>query len=246
LQRGPLFALLFFVIAPGVALLLMWRGIIRAFRDAHRRRRIIALTLAALALWVVASDFMLDIIFETAWGLAHTRPFPAGVFPEGWAPETSPGGRRLILPAARRAGDQLENEETMIRTACCATTVCVVAGILGGCSSSNRMSFFVTSVPTGDGGNLAGLAGADAHCQRLATGAGSPRHWRAYLSTTGDAAGDAVNARDRIGHGPWFNAKGVQIASNLDDLHGSGGGTQQQGWRHRRRTRAVLELRAFV
>jgi hypothetical protein len=85
LENGTLFALLFFVIAPGVALLLMWRGITRAFRDAHRRRRIIVLTLAALALWVVASDFMLDIIFETAWGLAHTRPLPAGVFPEGGA-----------------------------------------------------------------------------------------------------------------------------------------------------------------
>jgi len=63
----------------------MWCGIGRAFRDAHRRRKIVVLTLAALALWVVASDFMLDIIFETMWELAHTRPFPSGVFPEGWS-----------------------------------------------------------------------------------------------------------------------------------------------------------------
>ena len=109
----------------------------------------------------------------------------------------------------------------MIRVACYGAAVCLLAGIAAGCDSSRRMSFFVTSVPTGDGGNLGGLAGADAHCQRLANGAGSLRHWRAYLSTTSDVPHDAVNARDRIGRGPWFNAKRVQIASNLDDLHGS-------------------------
>lgn len=95
--------------------------------------------------------------------------------------------------------------------------------IFVGCGFSQRMSFFVTSVPTGDGGNLGGLAGADAHCQKLAAAAGSPRHaWRAYLSTTADAEHGPVNARDRIGKGPWFNAKGVQIAASLDDLHGPG------------------------
>jgi hypothetical protein len=80
------------------------------------------------------------------------------------------------------------------------------------------MTFFVTSVPIGNGGNLGGLAGADAHCQRLAQAAGAGnRTWRAYLSTQGPGA---VNARDRIGAGPWHNAKGVRIAPNVADLHG--------------------------
>jgi hypothetical protein len=80
------------------------------------------------------------------------------------------------------------------------------------------MTFFVTSTPIGDGANLGGLAGADAHCQKLATAAGAGNHtWRAYLSTQGSGA---VNARDRIGSGPWHNADGVQIAANVADLHG--------------------------
>lgn len=83
------------------------------------------------------------------------------------------------------------------------------------------MSFFVTSVPIGDGGNLGGLAGADSHCQRLAqaVGAGN-KTWHAYLSTQASGNQPAVNARDRIGKGPWFNAKGVRIAKDLADLHG--------------------------
>ena len=80
------------------------------------------------------------------------------------------------------------------------------------------MSFFVTSTGLGDGANLGGLDGADAHCQQLAEAAGSAgRTWRAYLSTQGD---NAVNARDRIGDGPWVNAKGVEIAASGDELHG--------------------------
>lgn len=79
------------------------------------------------------------------------------------------------------------------------------------------MGFFITSRTLGDGGNLGGLAGADAHCQALATEAGAGnRTWRAYLSTQGPGA---VNARDRIGTGPWANAKGVIMATNLDSLH---------------------------
>ncbi len=79
------------------------------------------------------------------------------------------------------------------------------------------MSFFVTSVGLGKGGDLGGLAGADAHCQSLATAAGAPaRSWRAYLSTQGAGA---VNARDRIGTGPWKNAKGETIATSVEDLH---------------------------
>src|SRR3984893_16463239 len=85
---------------------------------------------------------------------------------------------------------------------------------------SPMMNFFVTSVPVGDGGNLGGLAGADAHCQSLATavGAGS-RTWHAYLSTAASDGQAAVKARDRIGKGPRYNAKGVRVAENVDDLH---------------------------
>ena len=81
------------------------------------------------------------------------------------------------------------------------------------------MSFFVTSTPPGHG-NLGGLAGADATCQSLATAAGSTKTWRAYLSTQAEGQTPAVNARDRIGTGPWFNSKGVRIAANVTDLHG--------------------------
>lgn len=80
------------------------------------------------------------------------------------------------------------------------------------------MSFFITSVGKGDGANYGGLAGADAYCQQLATAAGrGMATWRAYLSTQGPGA---VNARDRIGNGPWYNARGQQIAANAAELHG--------------------------
>jgi hypothetical protein len=83
------------------------------------------------------------------------------------------------------------------------------------------MGFFITSVGPGDGGNLGGLEGADAHCQSLATAVGmGERVWRAYLSQTAVAGRPAVNARDRIGTGPWHNARGQQIAANVADLHG--------------------------
>jgi hypothetical protein len=80
------------------------------------------------------------------------------------------------------------------------------------------MSFFVTSVGKGDGANFGGIAGADAHCQSLAAAAGrGAATWRAYLSTQGAGA---VNARDRIGNGPWFNARGQRVAQNVAELHG--------------------------
>ena len=83
------------------------------------------------------------------------------------------------------------------------------------------MSFFVTSVGNGDGANLGGLAGADAHCQALAAAAGSgDKTWHAYLSTQAANGQPAVNARDRIGSGPWYNAKGARVAQNVGDLHG--------------------------
>jgi hypothetical protein len=98
----------------------------------------------------------------------------------------------------------------------------VMAGALGvhareTAQANPQMSFFITSVGSGNGANLGGLAGADAHCQNLAKAAGAGnRQWRAYLSTQGSGA---VNAKDRIGAGPWINSKGVQIAANVAELH---------------------------
>src|SRR5918995_2221837 len=89
-------------------------------------------------------------------------------------------------------------------------------------AQQNAMTFFVTSVGIGKGADLGGLEGADRHCQSLAqaVGAGN-RTWRAYLSTQASALSDPkfVNARDRIGPGPWQNAKGVIIARNVEELH---------------------------
>ena len=83
------------------------------------------------------------------------------------------------------------------------------------------MGFFITSVGPGDGANLGGLDGADAHCLKLAQAAGAGgRTWRAYLSATAAAGQPPVNARDRIGTGPWYNARGALIAWNVADLHG--------------------------
>jgi hypothetical protein len=89
---------------------------------------------------------------------------------------------------------------------------------MGGAKSV--MTFFVTSTGSGQGGDLGGLAGADAHCAALATAEGAGDHtWRAYLSTSAAAGQPAVNARDRIGTGPWYNAEGLLVAANLDELH---------------------------
>lgn len=86
-------------------------------------------------------------------------------------------------------------------------------------AQQSEMSFFITSEGLGKGADLGGLAGADAHCQKLAQAAGaSAKTWHAYLSTQG---ADAVNARDRIGKGPWKNAKGVVVAKDVAELHGA-------------------------
>jgi hypothetical protein len=83
------------------------------------------------------------------------------------------------------------------------------------------MGFFVTSVGSGNGGNLGGLAGADKHCQALAEAVGAgDRTWHAYLSLSPADGKPAVNARDRIGAGPWYNAKGASVAKSVGDLHG--------------------------
>ena len=88
-------------------------------------------------------------------------------------------------------------------------------------AAASPMSFFVTSVNPGKGADFGGLAGADAYCQKLATSAGAGgKNWRAYLSSTASGGAAAVNARDRIGRGPWQNAKGMMVATSVDDLHG--------------------------
>ena len=85
----------------------------------------------------------------------------------------------------------------------------------------NSMSFFVTSVGPGKGGNLGGLLGADRHCQMLASAAGAGnKTWHAYLSENGSAGHPTINAKDRIGNGPWYNAAGQRVAQNLAELHG--------------------------
>jgi hypothetical protein len=107
----------------------------------------------------------------------------------------------------------------MIKTmrGCLLASAAIVALGAGADAQQANMSFFVTSVGSGNGANLGGLAGADKHCQDLAAAAGAGSHtWHAYLSTQGDGA---VNARDRIGKGPWTNAKGQVVAKSVDDLH---------------------------
>jgi hypothetical protein len=95
------------------------------------------------------------------------------------------------------------------------------AAAQNGMPGGTPMTFFVTSEPIGDGGNLGGLAGADAHCQRLATAVGAGgKTWHAYLSTQARPGQPAVNARDRIGTGPWYNYEGVMIARDVAHLHG--------------------------
>lgn len=99
----------------------------------------------------------------------------------------------------------------------------LAAGSFAAQAQDAGMTFFVSSTGSGDGANLGGLDGADAICQRLAEAAGSTgQTWRAYLSTA------TVNARDRIGAGPWHNAKGVLIASSVDELHSDANGITKE------------------
>lgn len=91
-----------------------------------------------------------------------------------------------------------------------------------------NMTFFITSTPIGNGGNLGGLAGADNQCQTLAQAAGAgAKTWRAYLSTQAADGKPAINAKDRIGKGPWTNAKGEAVAKDVADLHGANALTKQ-------------------
>ena len=120
-------------------------------------------------------------------------------------------------------------KKTTLRTCLLATAA---AGLLAACAGTTMtgkpVPFFVSSTGSGKGGDLGGLAGADRLCTSLATAAGlGGRTWRAYLSTPAGPGGAAVNARDRIGSGPWANVKGVVIANNLAELHGANNLTKQ-------------------
>jgi hypothetical protein len=110
----------------------------------------------------------------------------------------------------------------LLAAACAGTTSVVDDQVQSAVSeSAAKMTFFVTSASPGKGGDYGGLAGADAHCTKLAQAAGSPkrRAWHAYLSTAAMNGEKQINARDRIGKGPWHNAKGVEIAASIDELH---------------------------
>ena len=108
-----------------------------------------------------------------------------------------------------------------------AASLAVLAGHSAQAQSANT-SFFVTSTGIGNGGNLGGLAGADNQCQTLAQAAGAgAKTWRAYLSTQAADGQPAMNARDRIGKGPWQNSKGAAIAKDAAELHGANGLTKQ-------------------
>jgi hypothetical protein len=111
----------------------------------------------------------------------------------------------------------------LVRSSMCVATL-LALGLAAGAQAqqAGEMSFFVTSVGSGKGADLGGLEGADRHCQELATAAGAgSRTWRAYLATQAAGGQPAAHARDRIGSGPWHNAKGVEIAADLAALHGT-------------------------
>ena len=116
-------------------------------------------------------------------------------------------------------GRHVVTHQYIVLAAVAAIALSSAASLAQGQESQPPLGFFVTS--TMHNGNLGGLAGADAECQRLAAAVGAGnRTWRAYLSTHSSPTESAVNARDRIGNGPWYNADGIMIAANIADLHG--------------------------
>jgi len=122
----------------------------------------------------------------------------------------------------------MQSVSRIITPACVAVAAMSVLAGSPAQAQSADISFFVTSTPIGNGGNLGGLAGADNQCQTLAQAAGAgAKIWRAYLSTMAADSKPAVNARDRIGNGPWKNANGVVIAKDVAELHGANGLTKQ-------------------
>ena len=116
-----------------------------------------------------------------------------------------------------------------VRFSAFALTATLVLGMSAVVSAQQaNMSFFVTSAGSGKGADLGGLAGADRLCQQLAQAVGAGSHtWHAYLSTQADDGQTAVNARDRIGRGPWQNSKGVVVAKDVEELHGANNLTKQ-------------------
>jgi len=116
----------------------------------------------------------------------------------------------------------------MISRACLAIAAVSIASIAAQPAHAQSTTFFVTSTGIGNGGNLGGLAGADNYCQTLAQAAGAgAKTWRAYLSTQAADGKPAENARDRIGKGPWQNARGVVVAKDVAELHGANNLTKQ-------------------
>lgn len=117
----------------------------------------------------------------------------------------------------------------MISPACLALAAILAPASAPAQAQSADTSFFLTSNGIGNGGNLGGLAGADNHCQTLAQAAGAgAKTWRAYLSTQAADGAPAVNARDRIGKGPWKNAKGTVVAKDVADLHSANNNLTKQ------------------
>jgi len=115
--------------------------------------------------------------------------------------------------------EDIMNYKQLMMLLVAATIFSAAPAIAADKTNNNSMSFFVTSEGSGNGGNLGGLAGADAHCKKLATAVGvGNRQWRAYLSTEADGK-RGISARDRIGKGPWYNSKGTLIANNITELH---------------------------
>ncbi len=118
-----------------------------------------------------------------------------------------------------------------------ASAIIALLSGLGACAmpartgtSGTGLSFFITSVGSGRGADLGGLAGADAHCRELAAAAGAGnRTWHAYLSTSASGGQPAINARDRIGTGPWYNAKGMQVATDVANLQSGTNGLGKTG-----------------
>ena len=112
----------------------------------------------------------------------------------------------------------------ILQLLCAATLLCLLS-VSPALAQASEMTFFLTSAGSGNGADLGGLAGADAHCQSLAAAVGAGgKTWHAYLSTTGPGG---VNARDRIGSGPWQNIKGVVVAQNVAQLHGENNLTKE-------------------
>jgi hypothetical protein len=147
------------------------------------------------------------------------------------------GKPALNEPAGKnKSEDSMPTFVQIVSRACFALTAAASVAVLADQSAqaqSADTSFFVTSTGIGNGANLGGLAGADNHCQMLAQAAGSGANasgvkvWRAYLSTQAADGKPAVNARDRIGKGPWQNSKGVVIAKDVAELHSANNLTKQ-------------------